>query len=395
MDNNDIVNEEEFDLAEAFFDGEEKERPLALLETLWFGLDYGSILTAFALYNTVRSFGWDAHLMNKPPELWTDHYADPDNIAGKFIYKYCEVEPVADDPSIMEWIVYDKDAFIVGSDVIWSYKVCGKQSGKHYFLDYVPEDRIKLSYATSFGYSYSGPYGDDQKACGKLLSSFDAVSVNNYISADILYSRFGIDGETVLDPVFLCSTEEYEKAAANAPCRGQESDSTFIFTYIKGGSKRKREFVLLGNDILASRSFSPMRSFIDINAFPESREMFGLDVAFHITVEDWLYYMIHSEFVITDDYYGVCFAIIFNKPFVFIDSLSYDGLNNVYALLSSLGLEDRMVNVDDDFKDKEYLFRMPIRYNKVNRRLSAMREQSAGWLRSRLPLNEKEAQDIG
>lgn len=71
--------------------------------------------------------------------------------------------------------------------------------------------------------------------------------------------------------------------------------------------------------------------------------------------------IINSEFVITDDYYGVCFALIFNKPFVFIESASYEGLNNVKALLCSLNLEERIVHCEDDFKKKEYLFRLPVR----------------------------------
>ncbi len=73
---------------------EPPKKPKALLETLWFGLDYGSILTAFSLYKTVETLEWDVSLMNKPADLWTDHYADPENIAGKFIHQYCRVEPV-------------------------------------------------------------------------------------------------------------------------------------------------------------------------------------------------------------------------------------------------------------------------------------------------------------
>ena len=361
-----------------------------LLETLWFGLDYGSILTAYSLYKTVETLGRDASLMNKPSALWTDHYADPNNIAGKFIYKYCKVEPVVNKAKDLANILRLSDTVIVGSDMLWSYDVCGRQVHDHYYLDYVPDDKKKVSYATSFGYNYSGPYGEELKSSARFLSAFNAVSVGSYNDLDILRERFGIDAEIVLDPVFLCDKKFFEEAAANAPCIYDEVDRSFIFTYVKYGNPRKRELILRGNDILTPKNFSPLRNFININTYPESRDMLGLNVAWYITVEDWLYYLINSEFVITDDFYGVCFAIIFNKPFVFVESVSYDGINNVKALLSSLNLEERIINTEDDYKRKEYLFRLPIRYKKVNRLLEVMKAQSFGWLKSKLSDNEGE-----
>ena len=368
-------------------------KPRALLETLWFGLDYGSILTAFALYEAVGGLGWDVSLMNKSPDMWTENYGDPDGIAGEFIYKYCNVEPAAADEEDLKNIVENKDAVIVGSDIIWNYKICGEQTGTHYYLDYVPDDKKKISYATSFGYSYSVPYGDEMIKCSKLLKGFDGVSVNNFYNLEVLQNRFGVEGETVIDPVFLCDKALYEKAAGEALGQFEESESSFIFTYIKAGNPRKKQFILRGAEIFTKGGISPIRSFVNINVFLESVEMFGMDVSCSISVEDWLYYIINSRFVITDDYYGVCFALIFNKPFVFIESLSFDGLNNVKALLSSLDLEERIVYLEDDFRKKEYLFRLPVRYNKVNKLLDEMKEQSLSWLKNKLC--SKEADSIG
>ena len=139
------------------------DKPLALLETLWFGLDYGSILTAYSLDQTVRQLGWDTILMNKPPKLWTSHYDDPDNIAGRFIYKNCKVQKICRTNEDLDEAVRDADAVIVGSDVMWNYNVCSKQTKTHYFLDYVPDDKKKLSYAASFGYKFVDPYRERAK----------------------------------------------------------------------------------------------------------------------------------------------------------------------------------------------------------------------------------------
>lgn len=50
--------------------------------SLWFGLNYGSILTACALYKTLEQYGKHPALLQKQPALWGEHYAEKDNIAG-------------------------------------------------------------------------------------------------------------------------------------------------------------------------------------------------------------------------------------------------------------------------------------------------------------------------
>ena len=208
--------------------------------------------------------------------------------------------------------------------------------------------------------------------------------MGSYSDSEILRERFGMTGEIVLDPVFLCGKECFEKAAMNAPCKSSEKADSFIFNYIKYGNERKRLFLTRCAEIITPNSFSPVRSFININMFPESKEMLGAETAWHITVEDWLYYLINSEFVLTDDIYGIYFALVFNKPFAFIESLSHKDISTVSSFLSSLGLEDRIVFTEDDLRTKEYLFRQPVRYKKVNKLLDRMRDSSLAWLRSKL-----------
>lgn len=61
---------------------------------LWYGLNYGSILTYYALYQVVNEMGFDALMVNKPKELWSDRYTDRNTIANKFIYENCYVSNV-------------------------------------------------------------------------------------------------------------------------------------------------------------------------------------------------------------------------------------------------------------------------------------------------------------
>ena len=75
--------------------------------------------------------------------------------------------------------------------------------------------------------------------------------------------------------------------------------------------------------------------------------------AYHIRVEAWLYYLIHSEFVITDNYYGMCFALIFEKPFVVLANMDLPDLYRYRAILQPLGLEERLVILQEDLKKRK------------------------------------------
>ena len=97
--------------------------------SLWFGLNYGSILTACALYKTLEQYGKHPALLQKQPVLWGEHYAEKDNIAGRFAYQNCNVLEVFDSEEDARILREDVQNYVVGSDVVWNYEVVGKQSG--------------------------------------------------------------------------------------------------------------------------------------------------------------------------------------------------------------------------------------------------------------------------
>ena len=54
--------------------------------------------------------------------------------------------------SIDEFNVQDFDAFIVGSDQVWNYTLFGDDPDPAFFLQFVPDYLLKISYAASFGF---------------------------------------------------------------------------------------------------------------------------------------------------------------------------------------------------------------------------------------------------
>lgn len=367
----------------------------AAIYSLWFGLDYGSILTAFALYKAVESLGLKSYLLRKDPELWTEHYDEKDNIAGKFIYKNCDVLDASgneNDKFFLENISYH----ILGSDVLWDWNVVGDAAESYFALKDVQQGTRKVAYGTSLGTNPEIPV-TERRAFASSLREMNGISSKSYNESFVMHHAFGIQSEIVLDPVFLCDKEIYRALSEDSAAKNVEQEDGFVFSYIKNGDRRKRSLLLRGYEILLEKYNHPLRNFIDINRYPESKKALGLTPAYHILVDDWLYYLIHSDFVITDDYYGVCFALIFRKNFVAMCSRDMADLSRFTTLLDLLGLTERLVYLDEDFKTKEYLFRKPIRYEIVGKRIEEMTESSLQWLKKALGLaventeSEKEA----
>ena len=83
----------------------------------------------------------------------------------------------------------------------------------------------------------------------------------------------------------------------------------------------------------------------------------------------------------------MCFALIFEKPFVVLANIDLPNLYQYQAILQPLGLEERIVILQEDLKKKEYLFRKPIRYNRVNKVLNSMKYDSEMWLKKQLGIS--------
>lgn len=351
-----------------------------LIGSLWYGLNYGSILSAFALYKTVEKIGHHPVLLRKPEELWTDHYDDPENIAGKFIYKNCDVMEGEQEKDQAEKMSF----FLAGPDVIWNYNLCGSQTGDYFFGGFLKDDIKRISCASSFGKVQGDEWSQEEQLKTKRnLEKFAGISVRGGYDADICQSMFGVQSEIILDPVFLCDISDYEEVIRTAH---YDAVRPYIFTYIERGNERIKKYIEEGMRVKSLDS----RNYIDINRFPESSKELGLEVTFHVMADDWLCSIWNSDFVVTDSYYGMCFAILFRKPFAVITSPDFKRRNEVEELLSWLGLEERMVPCDEfsDLKDYVYLFRKGINYERADRRLKKLQEESLEWLKNQMGSQE-------
>ena len=360
---------------------------------LWFGLSYGSILSSCALYKTLEELGKKPCLLQKPPKLWTDHYAERNNIAGRFAYENCcvlEAYEREKDREILEGI----HTHVVGPDITWNYPVVGKQAEGYFFLSGTGEGDTRLAWGASFG-SEGLPLGGLRNQYQAWLRRFRGLAVTDSRDAEILEGLFGLEPREVLDPVFLCRKEFYRECAERSAARHNEKAESFFFCHVEHGDERKRQFLLRGNDILLPAHGSQLRCMIDINRYQESKDELGLEPAYFIRTEDYLYYLIHSDFVLTDSLCAVYFALIFEKPFAIMANRDEERLERIKSFLGFLGLEERLVILQEDLRKKEYLFRKPVRYSQVGNKLEKEREVSLDCLRTMLETGQEKGSTGG
>lgn len=343
---------------------------------LWYGINYGSILTYYALYETIHSLGYDPIFLSKPNKLWNEKFNNPDTIAHKFIKPRCNVSNLRSNDK--DWIQMNDhcDTFILGADVIWNYEICGKDAGQYFFLDFVNNDKKKIAYSSSFASGYNAPEQERRKS-QYYLKRFDYVAVREQEGIDICREKFDVTAIQVLDPVFLLPESFYREIINSA---GIADGERYVATYILGVNEQKRSFIMQLSEHLGVSN----RNFVDPNAPEKGARLLNLPIVPDASVEKWLYYIANSEFFVGDSFHGLCFALIFRKPFVCFVNRTEPSKVRFISLLKLCGLEDRLIYTDEDYTNKMSAILEPIDYDSVYEKLNKNIEFSRDWLKKAL-----------
>lgn len=341
---------------------------------VWWGSNYGSMMTYYSLVKLLQSYGLSTIMVDRPgfkPDnpLFSTH-------ARKFAKSHFE--------AISEVYSFDElwklnhicDAFIMGSDQVWNFGI-SEAYKYNFFLAFADDEKKKISYAASFGHDkYKAPR-DAVDTHRELLSKFDAISVREQSGVEILENTFGIKGTRVLDPVFMVERDVYDKVMSESEKKVEEP---FIATYILDPTPEKREALLY----VAKQKGLKLINILDgfRTKLEANKKKMELEVDEDVEVQDWLYYISHCEYFITDSCHGASFAIIYEKPFVCIGNTTR-GLTRFESLFQLLRLEKRLVLDASEILKRPDLLE-PIEYKPVMDILEKERERSKNWLEEAL-----------
>ena len=216
------------------------------------------------------------------------------------------------------------DVLITGSDQVWNYKLTGGRK-EPYFLDNNREGRFpskRIAYAPSIERSQFDSFVSDKEYINGILSKFDWVSVREKSLAELLKSTIDIKADTVIDPTFLLSREDYLKIAirpqvSNFLCLYRVTQNKNLYKTAKKIAKER------GLKIIYAHSSGITT---DKAGAYGPREMLGL--------------LCYADVIVTSSFHGTAFSIINRKDFYSV----YDVPSvRVQDLLAELHLSERMI----------------------------------------------------
>jgi len=219
------------------------------------------------------------------------------------------------------------DVYICGSDQIWNSLF---QNGKDpaFYLNFVPDDKKKISYAASFAID---EIADNLKDFVKeSVQRLDAISVRESSGKKIL-SNLGVkEVSHVLDPVFLLDKSKWDKMC------GEKLSENYILVY---------DFD--NNSIIKEIAFSLKRKkgwqIIALN-----RNIKYADKNYYLQgPQEFLSLIKHAKFVLTNSFHAVAFSLIFKKEF-YVFNRATNINTRMRDLLASLGIENRLL-IDSSF----------------------------------------------
>lgn len=334
--------------------------------------NFGSTLTDYALYTYLEDQGYSVAMVS-PPNFDRDNAGDFNKKNNyRMTAKYTE-NHMADNNKYF-------DAYVVASDVLWYYDAMIK-SGYMFMLDFADDEKIKVSYSTSFG-NTRGFFPDRELAKAKyLLKRFDAVSTREFEGVDICKEKFDIEATQVMDPVFLSDMKNWKKLEDRA--ERKEKDK-FIFAYYLDPTDEK--IALLKH--LSRENGLTIVSITDKQTKTKEKQELLKDcgVLRDASIDEFIYHIKNAEFVLTDSFHGMCFSLIFNKPFyTFVNTVR--GSSRFETLSKIVGVEDRLIwDYKSEFDNTNPFL---IDYKIINDRLGKKIQESKDWLEKAINTKKK------
>ena len=340
--------------------------------------NYGAILQSYALQRKLKEIGMEPEII----DYRCEYISNPFRLInlkkkGLFNYLYGVIGNICYLPRRgkcnqfrknmnysqpvfkrqMEAVEDKYDIYLSGSDQIWDYKLTNFD--QTYFLDFVKEDKKKVSYAASIGEHI--PPDEYRHTYAELLNDYDDILVREGYGADIIEELTGKRPECACDPTLLLTAEEWE-ALIEYPKRTDK----YILVYQLGINKEIVDFT--------RRLKRKTGCKIVYIPFP----LVGLlKCSLQLTIgpAEWMGFFKNAEYVISDSFHGIVFSLIFNKKFFGMFNGHHKN-RRMEQLLKRVNLLHRTI---DSVSDEELI--KEIDYTYANEQLKIMRDESLRLLK--------------
>lgn len=222
------------------------------------------------------------------------------------------------------------DALVCGSDQVWNFDILDFDTS--FLLDFPEFTGEKIAYAASMGPKQKSL--EQVSGYKALFEDFYKITVRENSSQDVLQRVLKKPVDTVIDPVFLLSKEDWEKAVEQGNIAECKED--YVFCYFPGGvSERLEEF-----SVGLAKKMNCKRVLV----VPEWRNLFRSGKKMYDCMPLEFVSMIkNAKAVCTDSFHGTAFSIIMDTPlFVEVGNGSTD--SRINTLLAIANKENCIIN---------------------------------------------------
>ena len=331
--------------------------------------NYGSAFTNYALYKLLKDYKKEILIINQPmsSEIKPNY---PQNFI-KIPFDRQDTAKYFSNKEEMKSLNKICKKFLVGSDQLFNYEIYKRIDG-FIKLDWVDDNHDKVSYSTSFGVNQILGSNEEKKHFSDCIKRFKEVSVRETTGVDLVKKNFNIDAVCVMDPVFLCKKEYYYDLFKDLK-DGIEYDK--VFCYILDPDKEKETFIREVSKNLNKELYVVSDMWRDKDNLDS---LWSLDTRLKVKNEQWMANIANSSFVVTDSFHGLCYAVIFNKPFIVLHNKNR-GNARFESLLRLIGLEERLVPANTSKKMILELLNKEIDFKKVIEILDKEKQFSIKW----------------
>lgn len=360
------------------------KKDVAILNMRFPTNNFGAILQSYAMSNLIRSLGYNPKVINY---ISQDLNQARDKVSTLSLDKFRENNipytlPCYTDQDLIN-LNKDFDIFIVGSDQVWNYNYLRwafSDDIAKYFFNFVLPSKKLISYAASFAEDHWDGSSDEIKIVKKAINHFSSVSVREKSGVDICKKLFNIKAECVLDPTLLLGIDQYQSIINSESLDSPSEKYVAYFTLDNNLEENIR-----GNSDFVK--FCKKRGFGLKNIRGKTRNVLNQERFIYNSVPAWLNYIKNSEFIITDSYHCIIFAVLFKKQFLCIER-GYAGNERLGSLFSILGIKSRFFKSIKDI-DLENLFKEELDYGNIEKNLDKEKKKSLMFLAKSLKEKKK------
>ncbi|MDP4178299.1 MAG: polysaccharide pyruvyl transferase family protein [Bacillota bacterium] len=270
-------------------------------------------------------------------------------------------------------------AFVLGSDQVWNPMNLGSD---FYTLTFVPDDMIKITYASSFGVS-SIPKSQIDKT-KYYLNRIQEISVREDSGSKLIKTLIDRDVPVVVDPTLLFDSSQWDSFIPNQKL----IDEDYILCYFVGSNPEHRQIA----KSLGKKTGSKVVLIPHVDEVVKADLDFSDENYAKVGPSEFVNLIRHAKYVCTDSFHATIFSIHYKKKFFVFNRFSsnnkYSMNTRLGSLLGALGLSQRLTAGRDNIL---HWYDEEINYAEVYEKLIKMRQESKNYLNNMAKLINRDS----